>query len=76
MKSDIINFISNVKKNELNELGQLIMSDKIDETLDLCCELITRHFHFIPKSSCIHYGEYILYLTREAVRQYYLNTRN
>ena len=71
MKSDINIFLSNISQDDFAKLGNLIMTDQIDESLELSCELVNRHFNHIPKMACKHYGEYILYLIKNAVREHF-----
>ena len=71
MKPDIESFLSEITNEEFAKLGDLIMTDNIDGSLDLSCELVHRHLSHIPKTACIHYCEYILYLIKKSVKEYF-----
>ena len=63
----ILNHSKDIKK-----LGKLIIQDKIDESITLACFLVNKYFPFISTTNCINYGEYIYYLLKLSIKNYYL----
>ena len=47
MKKDIETFLNTITKEQFLELGNLIMTDNIDESLELSCTLVNNYFTYI-----------------------------
>ena len=69
-------FIKSIKKEDLIKLGDLIMTDQTEESLDLSCELINNYMSYIPIAHCKNYGEYILYMIKYSVKEYFEKNRS
>jgi hypothetical protein len=73
MDDDVQEFLSKISEDEFKRLGDLIMGNNKMESLQLSCQLVSRHFPHIPDLACQHYGSYIHDMLQQSVKHYFSN---
>lgn len=71
--NDIQEFLSKISEAEFKTLGDLIMGNNKMKSLQLSCQLVSRHFPHIPDLACQHYGSYIHDMLQQSVKHYFMN---
>ena len=73
MDDDVQQFLSKISEEEFQRLGDLIMGNNKMESLQLSCQLVSRHFPHIPELACQQYGSYIHDMLQQSVKHYFAN---
>ncbi len=73
MDDDVQQFLNKISEEEFQRLGDLIMGNNKMESLQLSCQLVSRHFPHIPELACQQYGSYIHDMLQQSVKHYFAN---